>query len=268
MSALTPLGTAYETFGQKGAPVIVLIHGLGLTRQTWDGFITDLQDDYFVISYDLCGHGQSALPTQKPSLRVLSEQLSELLTHLDVAKAHLIGFSLGGMINRRFAMDYPDKIASLVILNSPHERSAEQQILVEKRALDTQGGGAAATIEATIERWFTSAFRANNLAITAWVRATVLANDPQNYADHRFVLANGVLELIRPEPAISCPALVMTCAHDSGSTVAMSEAIASEIKGAQIVIIPDLQHLGLLEQPASFLTHIKAFLSGAEASSG
>ena len=220
-----------------------------------------------MIIYDLCGHGDSALPDKTPSLSVLAAQLDSLLTSLSISSAHIIGFSLGGMINRRFAMDYPDKVASLAILNSPHERDAESQKLVEQRAKDTNNGGAAATIEATLERWFTPAFRACDPARVTWVRETVLANDPQNYADHRFVLANGVVELIRPTPQLNVPSLVITCAHDSGSTPSMSEAIASEIAGAELIIIPDLQHLGLLEQPHLFLAPLQRFLDDLTKSS-
>ena len=257
----TPLGTAYDIAGPSDAPAIILIHGLGLTRQTWADFIPDLSAEFQVISYDLCGHGQSALPKATASLAVLSSQLHELVAHLKIPSAHLVGFSLGGMINRRFAMDYPDKVASLVILNSPHERGDEAQKLVEQRAKDTKDGGAKATIEATLQRWFTKHFTDTNHEKTDWVRQTVLANHPANYAAHRFVLANGVLELIRPEPPLSHPCLVMTCENDSGSTVAMSQAIASEIAGATCQIVPDLQHLGLLEQPQSFIGPILSFLA-------
>lgn len=254
-------GTFYETYGMPENPAVILIHGLGLTSQTWEDFIQACAQNYYVITYDLCGHGQSDLPDETPSLRVLSRQLAGLISHLGLAQAHLIGFSLGGMINRRFAMDYPDKVASLIILNSPHERTSEAQRVVEQRAKDTNDGGAAATIEATLERWFTPAFRENNPQKTNWVRQTVLANHAQNYANHRFVLANGVLELIRPEPALTQPSLVMTCAHDTGSTVQMSEAIAGEIAGSQLLIIPELQHLGLLERPDLFYQPILEFLS-------
>ena len=245
----------------QDTPVLVLIHGLGLSMRTWDDFIPALAASYRVVLYDLCGHGQSALPSKTPSLRLLADQLHEVLTHLDCAQAHLIGFSLGGMINRRFAMDYPHKVASLVILNSPHERGDAQQALVEQRAKDTSAGGASATIEDTLQRWFTADYRAKNPDRTDWVRQTVLANDPQNYADHRFVLANGVVELIRPTPPITAPCLVMTCEHDSGSNVAMSHAIASEIAGATTIIIPQLQHLGLIERPDLFIVPILAFLA-------
>lgn len=258
----TPNGTFYERYGpdKDNGPVLVLIHGLGLTCRTWDDFIPALAADYHVILYDLCGHGESDLPQETPSLTVLAAQLNELLIHLEIRQAHLIGFSLGGMINRRMAMDYPDKIASLVILNSPHEREPEEQALVEQRAKDTSSGGAAATIETTLARWFTKEFRSANPQKTQWVRNTVLANNAHNYADHRFVLANGVIELIRPEPPLEFPCLVMTCAHDTGSNVAMSEAIAAEIKGARLIIIPHLQHLGLLEAPTLFIDPILAFL--------
>ena len=258
-------GTAYEVTGPQEAPALVLIHGLGLTRQTWEDFIPVLSQNYRVISYDLWGHGETALPPKQTSLTMLSDQLVALLDHLQIRAAHLVGFSLGGMINRRVAMDYPDKILSLVILNSPHERTPEAQTQVEQRAKDTSDGGASATIEATLQRWFTDAYRTSKTDKVNWVRQTVLANHPENYVAHRFVLANGVIELIRPTPAISAPCLVITCENDTGSTPAMSHAITGEITGAETLIIPHLQHLGLLEDPQAFLGPITAFLDTIDA---
>jgi pimeloyl-ACP methyl ester carboxylesterase len=75
------------------------------------------------------------------------------------------------------------------------------------------------------------------------------------------VLAAGVTELIRPVPPITHPTLVMTCENDTGSTPAMSHAIASEIAGAETIIVPGLQHLGLLERPELFTGPTKDFLA-------
>jgi pimeloyl-ACP methyl ester carboxylesterase len=256
----TATGTSYDVTGPDGAPVLVLIHGLGLTRATWDDFVSVLARDYRVVTYDLCGHGQSLMPPVKPSLTVLSDQLLGLLDELDVARATLIGFSLGGMINRRFALDHPDRVAALVILNSPHERSPEAQKLVEERAAQSSAGGPAATIDSTLERWFTPDFLGAAPDTVARIRAGVLANDAGVYAGHRMVLASGVTELIRPMPPLTAPTLVMTCEHDSGSTPAMSRAIASEIAGAETLIVPGLQHLGLIERPELFTQPILRFL--------
>jgi pimeloyl-ACP methyl ester carboxylesterase len=257
---MTAGGTAYDLTGPADAPVLVLIHGLGLTRATWADFVPVLARDYRVLSYDLCGHGESALPDRVPSLTVLADQLCELMDALAIPCATLIGFSLGGMINRRFAMDHPDRCEGLVILNSPHERSPEAQRLVEERAAATGAGGPGATITETLERWFTPGFRENNTRTVDWVRETVLANHPDNYTKHRQVLALGVVELIRPEPPITHPTLVMTCENDTGSTPAMSRGIGAEIDGAEVIIVPRLQHLGLLEEPQLFLDPIIGFL--------
>ena len=227
-----------------------------------------LARDYRVLTYDLCGHGESALPLDKPSLKVLSGQLVSLLDELGIARASIAGFSLGGMINRRLAMDHPERVSALAILNSPHERTPEAQRLVEERAAETDAGGPLATIDATLERWFTPRFRHDDSDTVAKIRTLVLANDANTYTQHRQVLAHGVIELIRPVPPIVVPTLVMTCEHDSGSTPTMSMAIASEIAGAETVIVPGLQHLGLIERPDLFIQPILGFLARKQSKIG
>lgn len=261
MMPISRTGTAYDLTGPEGAPVVVLLHGLGLTRQvTWGGIAPALAGRFRVLNYDLLGHGETALPEGQVSLTSLGRQLIELMDELGIAQAALVGFSLGGMINRRVAMDHPGRVSALAILNSPHERGEAQQKLVEERARDTGAGGPGATIDATLARWFTEGFRSDHKGIVEEVRATVLANDHGNYAAHRLVLAEGVTELIRPDPPLHQPALVMTCENDSGSTPAMSWAIAKEMGEADVVIVPELQHLGLIERPDLFIAPLEEFL--------
>ena len=261
---ITPDGTAYDETGPEGAPVVVLIHGLGLTRDsTWQQIAPALAQKFRVVCYDLCGHGQTAVPSGEVTLSVLSTQLIALLDTLQIAQAALVGFSLGGMINRRCAIDHPDRVSALAILNSPHDRGAAQQKLVEDRARDTAAGGPAAGIDVTLARWFTETFRQDHPEQVAAIREVVLANDPDTYAAHRHVLAKGVIELIRPDPPLTQPTIVMTCENDSGSTPAMSHAIVREIDGAETVIVPALQHLGLIEDPAAFARPVQDFLTRA-----
>ncbi|MEP1521757.1 alpha/beta hydrolase [Ascidiaceihabitans sp.] len=259
--ALSGDGTAYNLTGPEDAPAVVLIHGLGLTRDsTWGQIAPVLALGYRVLSYDLLGHGETKLPGGPVDLTALSAQLIALLDELAIDRAALVGFSLGGMINRRCAMDYPDRVSALAILNSPHDRGVEQQQIVEERARSTAKGGPETGIDVTLARWFTEGFRRDHADRVAAVREVVLTNDPANYAAHRQVLAEGVTELIAPMPRIASPMLVMTCEHDSGSTPAMSHAIASETLCAETCIVPHLQHLGLIEQPDLFCEAVRAFL--------
>ncbi len=254
-------GTAYTLSGNAAGPTLVLIHGLGLTRDTWETHLPAFEPHYRVLNYDLYGHGDSVLAPETPSLQLFARQLHELMDELGITTAALVGFSLGGMINRRFAMDYPEQVWALGILNSPHERGPAAQQQVEARAAKTDSGGPGATLNSTIERWFTPSFRAKRDDVIQRIRSGVLANDPASYTQCRWVLAAGVLELIRPNPAIQQPTLVITCEHDSGSTPAMSHAIGAEINGARVIIVPELQHMGLVEQPAAFTQPLLDFLA-------
>ena len=260
MFSISSQGTHYELSGSESAPVLILIHGLGLNLQTWDAFVPALAERYRVLRYDLLGHGQSTHPEEPISLSSFSQQLSALITELQLESLNLIGFSLGGMINRRFAMDYPELVNSLVILNSPHQRSEAEQAKVETRAQDSAAEGPGANLDTTINRWFTSEFIRQNPETINQIRDWVMSNAPEVYAQSRMVLAKGVLELIKPTPPLAVPALVMTCENDSGSTPQMSEKIAFEISASHLKIIPSLQHMGLVEQPKLFLEPLLSFL--------
>ncbi len=262
----TVSGTAHELHGPAGAPVVVLVHGLGLNRRMWNAFTLALSRRYRVLAYDLFGHGGSAPPPGAVSLSMFSLQLRALLDAHGVERCAVAGFSLGGMINRRFARDFPESVTALAIFNSPHKRSAREQKLVEQRAARTAENMAAA-LDETMARWFTPEFRAAQPQSIAQVRRWVRANDPAVYAGCRRLLVDGVAELTSQvhcsAPPFSHPALVMTCENDVGSTPAMSKAIAAEIPGAQVFIVPGLRHLGLVERPAEFIKPLLQFLGRA-----
>jgi 3-oxoadipate enol-lactonase len=255
-----PDGTAYDLHGPRDAPAVVLIHGLGLARGLWDPMIAAYADRFRVVAYDLYGHGESAPAPAEPSLALFRRQVAGLLDHLGLPRAALVGFSIGGMINRRVALDHPGRVSALAILNSPHDRGEEAQALVEARAATVREEGAMATMEAALLRWFTPAFRAAHPEALAQVRAWREGVDAESYAGTARVLAEGVRELIAPDPPVAVPALVLTAEHDTGSPPAMTRAIAAEIAGAESLIVPHYQHLGLMEDPAAFTDPVIRFL--------
>ena len=257
---VSPSGTAYELAGPADRPLVVLIHGIGLHRGIWRDYIPVLSDNYRILAYDFLGHGESARSPEPLSLPNLATQLDTLMTELGLEHGVIAGFSMGGMINRRFAMDRPQRTRGLVVMNSPHQRSPEAQELVEQRVRDTAAGGPGATLQAALERWFTADFTFSNPDVIAEVSRWILDNDPEVFTQARMLLATGVLELIHPDQPINYPTLVMTCEHDSGSTPDMAHAIAADIKGAETVIVPGLQHLGMMERPELFLDPLLAFL--------
>lgn len=258
--AVDPKGTAYDLTGPEEAPVVVLIHGLGLTRAVWQWMLPDLSK-FRTLTYDLIGHGQSAPPHGQPSLRDLADQLAALLDHLGIGKAALVGFSLGGMVARRFAQDYPARTTALVILHSAYRRAPEAQAAIEARVAQAKTEGPAATVEAALIRWYTDAARATRPDLMTLTRAWVLANDRKVYPRLYRVLATGVDEVSAPQPPITVPTLVLTADEDHGNSPEMSAAIATEIPRARLVILKGLRHMALAEDPPAVNRPVRNFLT-------
>ncbi|MFT4782707.1 MAG: pimeloyl-ACP methyl ester carboxylesterase [Yoonia sp.] len=258
--SIAPDGTEYELSGSEGAPVVVLIHGLGLNKDCWQWTTPALTDAYRILSYDLYGHGGSAAPPETPSLPLFSEQLKRLLDHCGIEYATIAGFSLGGMIARRFAQDTPQRAQALVILHSPHKRSDDAQAAILRRVDQARETGPQSTVEAALERWFTEAFRTANPEMMETVRGWVTANYKEIYHTIYRVLATGIDEIVAPSPPITCPALVITGDEDYGNGPEMSHAIAAEIAGAKALILPGLRHMALVEAPEAINRPIREFL--------
>ena len=259
MASFTPRGTAYDVSG-SGDRTIVLVHGLGLNRHSWQWQVPALSAGHRVVTYDLHGHGESSVPPQTPSLTLFSDQLAELLNHLGLAKASVFGFSLGGMIARRFAMDHASRLEALGILHSAHARDKAAHDAIQARVVQAAKDGPAATVEAALDRWFTAGFRTTHPEMMDEVRRWILANRKEVYAPIYQVLVDGVTELVAPQPPITAPALVMTADEDYGNSPSMSRAIAAEIPGSELVILPGLRHMALAEAPELFNAKLLAFL--------
>src|SRR5438552_320427 len=103
----------YQTMG-RGRPV-VLVHGGLVDSRQWDDQMGPLARQFLVVRYDLRGYGRSAAPTGPFSP---IEDLRALLDLLKVARATIVGLSLGGMVASGFALEYPNRTDRLVLIGT------------------------------------------------------------------------------------------------------------------------------------------------------
>ncbi len=253
--------TAYEL--QGSGPVVALIHGLGLNRAMWQWQLPALVPHFRVLSYDLLGHGESARPAGAPDLVMFSEQLLGVMDHCEIERAAVVGFSLGGMIARRFVLDHPGRVSAMAILHSPHDRTPAEREAILKRVRQTEGSGPSSTADAALERWFTADFRVANPAVMKLVREWIMANDPAVYPEIYRVLAEGDAEIAQGVDRIACPTLVMTGEEDLGNSPEMAERMTTLIPDARVVILPGLRHMALAEAPLLFNEPLVSFLQNA-----
>ena len=259
MEGIARDGTRYDMSG-SGASTVVLAHGLGLNRHMWRWQIEALSHSYRVVTYDLYGHGDSPAPPQPPSLSLFSRQVLALLDDLDISKAALLGFSLGGLIALRFSADHMDRLWALGVLHAAFQRDDAARRAIQARVDQARLAGPAATVDGALERWFGAQFRLANPDIMALVRTWVRANDPKIYPDIYQVLIDGADEVADCIGPVSCPALVMTAEEDLGNSPEMSKAIASAISAPQPIILPGLRHMAMIEAPDVFNRPLLDFL--------
>ena len=188
--------TCYQTYQQNESdsrPWLVLIHGLGMQQEMWQWQIPALSAHYRIVIYDLYDHGKSGTGDETASLTQFSAQLTDLLDHLKIERCAVIGFSIGGMIARRFALDMPERLTALAILHSPHLRTKEAHDFIKARVEQVKLSGPVATVDAALERWFSDKYRTENPAIMALIRLWILENpDRDKYAENYQVLVDGV----------------------------------------------------------------------------
>ncbi len=107
---------AYLDEGQ--GDVILLLHGMAGSSQTWRAMIRPLSRRYRVIAPDLPGHGSSDKPRSDYSLGAFAVFLRDLLDELGVTHATVVGQSLGGGIAMQFVYQHPDYCRRLILMNS------------------------------------------------------------------------------------------------------------------------------------------------------
>jgi len=106
----------YFEAGKENDPVIFMIHGLGDEADTWRHVIPSLAEDYHIIAIDLPGFGRSDKPHRKYSPKFLLESIVAVMDKLELTSPILIGSSLGGILSQKLALDYPDRIAGLILV--------------------------------------------------------------------------------------------------------------------------------------------------------
>jgi pimeloyl-ACP methyl ester carboxylesterase len=100
-------------------PAVVLLHGLGGSIYDWRHLLRPLARDYRVIAVDLLGSGESEIPgTEDYSVAAQARRVKAILDHLRIDRATLVGNSYGGGIALRFAQDWPERTARLVLIDS------------------------------------------------------------------------------------------------------------------------------------------------------
>ena len=255
----TASGTFYVFNKKEQSIPIVFVHGVGLTYEIWQPQL-DFFKDYSNLSYDILGHGKSSLTKQNISFDDFSDQLIELINELKIEKIHLVGFSIGSLIARNFAVRYSDRLRSLILLGSIYKRSEQQQKIINERF--NQAKKELKLSRQALKRWFTDKYLENNPNTYEKISSILSGNNMANFLKvyELFVKHKNDEDFKK----IQAKTLVMTGEHDIGSTIEMSQQLNNIIKDSELKIIKDGKHLCGIECADEVNLTIKKFIEKYE----
>ncbi len=247
-------GTFYA-YNKKDTIPIVFIHGVGLTHEIWQPQL-DYFKNYTTLSYDILGHGNTPLEKEQLSFDDFSDQLIHLLDELKINKIHLVGFSIGSLIARNFAIRFNSKLQSLTLLCSIFKRSDEQQKIVNERF--AQAKKDLKLSKQALKRWFSDKYLEENPDTYEKITSILSANNMSNFLKvyELFVFHKNDEKFDK----IKTNTLIMTGEHDPGSTVKMSEELSKVIAGSELKIIKNGKHLCGIECANEVNLAIKNFI--------
>ena len=231
--------------GPADAPAVVFSHSIGAALTTWEPQAAALAGAFRVVSYDLRGHGRSPVPPGPYDIADLGGDLIALLDRLGIARAHLVGLSLGAMTSLWTAARFPERVARLVVCCTA-ARLGPPEMWAE-RAATVRAQGTATIADAAVARWLTPAFRARHPERTAELRALIAGTPAEGYAGCCAVIERTDL---RPDlAAIRAPTLAIAGADDPATPPDRLREIAGAVPGARLAVVDQAAHLANLEQP-------------------
>lgn len=242
----------YEALGRRGAPVVLMIQGLGADKHGWDAQRFLLALRYRVIAFDNRGAGRSDKPFSAYSLEAMSDDALAVLDACDVEQAHVVGASMGGALALLLAARHPERVLSLGLVCTAGRNHQWRRELLESwaTAATEQGMG---SMSAEAARWVIGprSFR-RLMPVFGWLGPLGLNRPAHAFtAQVRAILAHADTA---PEmfDQVVAPAIVIVGNQDILTPRGDSEELAEKLPNAELVVISGAAHGLMIEHATTF----------------
>lgn len=246
----------------RGDP-LVLVHGLGEDHRAWRAVVPHLALRRRVIAYDLRGHGETPPGELTGTLAQLGSDLLAVLDAMELDKADLCGFSLGGTVVLRAGIDAPWRVRQLVPVATSSRVGAAAAAWYEERAGLADRGPHA--LEPVLEQDTRQQLQQTpELLADQWLLRRQAVADPRGFANACRAMARLHEEPLDPElSAVEAPTLVIAGERDPLCPPRAAEIVAAGIPGARMMVMPDSSHMLPVERPAELSALLLDFLESS-----
>lgn len=254
-------GISLEYLDRGEGEVVLLLHGLGSTKADWDLQVEEFSKEFRVLAPDLRGHGNSSKPTERSAYGIdqCAEDMQLLLDELGVKECTVVGFSMGGAIAFEMAVNFPELVFKMVIINTAPDfndlgEMGEEMVRERTKALKTAG------MEPLARQISNGMFPDDDqkeLRSAFFERAR---KNPVNVYYNSFItlMEWGIGEKIRQ---IKVPVLVIASDLDY-TPISLKESYVDKMQDAQLVVIKNSRHGVTMDQPKEFNAALLKFFRG------
>jgi 3-oxoadipate enol-lactonase len=261
-------GKLYYEVSGEGHPLVLLHAGVANLRM-WDEQVKEFSKHYLVVTYDARTFGKS---TSEPTEFSNRQDLLDLLNHLKIDKAHVLGLSRGGTIAMDFTLEFPHKVSSLIMAASnpsgfdyTDDSDLERTYFARDEEL-SEIKNAEAMADLDVEMWVDGPGQKPGRADQN-VRQQVRAMTLEHYQYYFTAFAENELVPVPLKPpaverlaSITVPTLIITGSLDFSYTQAAAKVMTRAIPNAKHVSISDVAHMVNMEKPEVFNKAVLEFL--------
>ena len=254
----------YEVTGKSGATPVLMIQGLGASKNAWNLQRIAMATRFRIISFDNRGAGRSDKPTEPFTLEQMADDALAVLDAAGIETAHVVGASMGGVISQIVAVKYPQRVRSLTLVCTACRNHPWRQELLQSWAKTAEEKG---MIEVGKEaaQWVMSprSFRRLVPAFT-WMGPLAALRPRHSFVSQIDAILNTREDLVDQLSTITAPTMVIVGNQDILTPRGDSEEIAERIPNAELVVISGAAHGLMMEHSSTFNKILIEFLQRTE----
>ena len=254
----------YEVTGKNGATPVLMIQGLGASKNAWNLQRIAMATRFQCISLDNRGAGRSDKPTESFTLEQMADDAIAVLDAAGISTAHVVGASMGGVISQIIAVKYPDRVRSLTLVCTACRNHPWRHDLLQSWAQTAENKG---MIEVGKEaaQWVMSprSFRRLVPAFT-WMGPLAALRPRHSFVSQIDAILNTREDLVDQLSTIAAPTMVIVGNQDILTPRGDSEEIAERIPNAELVVISGAAHGLMMEHASTFNKILIEFLQRSE----